>query len=80
VYDGDFSEEVERTLPTVTPDQDSEPYVETVNVNWNNADLSTLDASGQVELTITTPAGSQRYVSLRVPDSLVGEGGGTVQL
>jgi flagellin FlaB len=50
------------------------------DTGYDNSGLSLLDESDHTELTITTPSGSQRYVSLRVPDSLVGDGGGTVQL
>jgi flagellin FlaB len=47
---------------------------------YDNSGLSVLSESANVELTITTESGSQRYVSLRVPDSLVGDSGGSVQL
>jgi len=47
---------------------------------YDNSGIALLEESSTVELTITTPAGSQRYVTLSVPDSLVGDGGGTVQL
>jgi len=47
---------------------------------YDNSRLLLLDESASVELTITTASGSQRYVSLRVPDSLVGNGGSSVQL
>jgi flagellin FlaB len=47
---------------------------------YDNTELDLLDESGNVELTITTESGSQRFVTLSVPDSLVGDGGGTVQL
>jgi flagellin FlaB len=57
----------------------SEP-AEASNTGYDNSALSLLDESASVELTITTASGSQRYVSLRVPDSLVGDGSGTVQL
>ncbi|MGM0398663.1 MAG: hypothetical protein ACQEQY_06670, partial [Halobacteriota archaeon] len=46
----------------------------------DNTDLNTLKEGDAVELTITTDSGSQRYVNLQMPDSLVGEEGGTVQL
>jgi flagellin FlaB len=49
-------------------------------IDNSDASLQNLNSSAQAELTITTPSGSQRYVSLRVPDSLVGDEGGTVQL
>jgi len=52
--------------------------------NSGTSSLGTSDAalveSETVELTITTASGSQRYVTLQVPDSLVGDTGGTVQL
>jgi len=47
---------------------------------YDNSQLSLIGESANVELTITTPAGSQRYVNLQVPDSLIGEGGSSVQL
>jgi flagellin FlaB len=47
---------------------------------YDNTELDVLDESASVEMTITTPSGSQRYVALQVPDSLVGDGEGTVQL
>jgi flagellin FlaB len=59
-----------------------EQIQETVGTSstYDNTELALLDESSNVELTITTPSGSQRYVNLQVPDSLVGDGGGTVQL
>ena len=86
VYSGDFSQEVKRVLPTVTADGEAsgvtagETFVKVEDVNWNNNGLSLLGESANVELTVTTESGSQRYVNLQVPDSLVGDGGGTVQL
>jgi flagellin FlaB len=50
------------------------------DTGYDNSGLSLLDESDSVELTITTASGSQRFVTLSVPDSLVGDGGGTVQL
>ncbi|MGB9965982.1 archaellin/type IV pilin N-terminal domain-containing protein [Halobacterium hubeiense] len=50
------------------------------SVNVDNTDLDLLQESDRVELTITTDSGSQRYVNLRVPSSLVGDEGGTVTL
>ncbi|GAA0274526.1 flagellin [Halobacterium noricense] len=47
---------------------------------YDNSQLGLLEESDNVELTITTPSGSQRYVNLQVPDSLIGEGGSTVTL
>jgi len=47
---------------------------------YDNSQLSFLYESENVELTITTESGSQRYVNLQMPDSLVGDEGGTVQL
>ncbi|MUV59276.1 archaellin/type IV pilin N-terminal domain-containing protein [Halobacterium sp. CBA1126] len=49
-------------------------------VDIDNTDLDLLQESDRVELTITTDSGSQRYVNLRVPSSLVGDEGGTVTL
>jgi flagellin FlaB len=46
----------------------------------DNTDLDLLSEGENVELTITTASGSQRYVNLQVPDSLVGDEGSTVQL
>ncbi|MXR21021.1 hypothetical protein GRX66_10545, partial [Halobacterium sp. PCN9] len=46
----------------------------------DNTDLDLLKEGNNVELTITTESGSQRYVNLQVPDSLVGDEGSTVQL
>ncbi|MFW5924221.1 MAG: archaellin/type IV pilin N-terminal domain-containing protein [archaeon] len=46
----------------------------------DNTNLERLSESSNLELTITTESGSQRYVNLQVPDSLVGDEGGTVQL
>jgi flagellin FlaB len=60
------------TAEVTSDDPSSETY--------DNSNLDLLDESESVELTITTPSGSQRYVALRVPDSLVGDDGGTVQL
>jgi flagellin FlaB len=50
------------------------------NSSYDNSELALLDESANIELTITTDSGSQRYVNLRVPDSLVGDEGSTVQL
>ncbi|MCG1002949.1 MULTISPECIES: archaellin/type IV pilin N-terminal domain-containing protein [Halobacterium] len=47
---------------------------------YDNSDLGLLEESENVELTITTESGSQRYANLQVPDSLIGEGGSSVQL
>ncbi|WP_353633723.1 archaellin/type IV pilin N-terminal domain-containing protein [Halobacterium sp. NMX12-1] len=47
---------------------------------YDNSDLGLLEESANVELTITTESGSQRYANLQVPDSLIGEGGSSVQL
>jgi len=89
VYDGEYSEELKRTLPIVTADgstnnpnevSQGDEFVEVSNINWNNNDLSLLEESANVEITITTESGSQRYVNLNVPDSLVNDNGGTVQL
>ena len=61
---------------------DSESDIETdiSSIDVNNTDLDLLNEGETVELTITTESGSQRYVNLRVPSSLVGDEGGTVQL
>jgi flagellin FlaB len=53
---------------------------ESYDIDNSDAGLEKLEESEQVELTITTPSGSQRYVTLQVPDSLVGQGDSTVQL
>jgi len=50
------------------------------SVDIDNTDLDLLQESDRVELTVTTDSGSQRYVNLRVPSSLVGDEGGTVTL
>jgi len=50
------------------------------SVDVDNTDLDLLEENERVELTITTDSGSQRYVNLRVPSSLVGDEGGTVTL
>ncbi len=50
------------------------------NMDVDNTDLDLLQESDRVELTVTTDSGSQRYVNLRVPSSLVGDEGGTVTL
>jgi len=47
---------------------------------YDNSQLGLLSESANVELTITTESGSQRYANLQVPDSLVGDEGSTVQL
>ncbi|GAA0274469.1 flagellin [Halobacterium noricense] len=47
---------------------------------YDNSNLGVLHESANVELTITTESGSQRYVNLQMPDSLVGDEGSTVQL
>ena len=47
---------------------------------YDNSKLGVLQESANVELTITTESGSQRYVNLQMPDSLVGDEGSTVQL
>ncbi|MXR22524.1 hypothetical protein GRX66_18785 [Halobacterium sp. PCN9] len=52
----------------------------TENDGYDNSELQLLQEGENVELTITTPAGSQRYVNLQVPDSLIGDGGSSVQL
>ncbi|GAA0274515.1 hypothetical protein GCM10009000_107570 [Halobacterium noricense] len=49
-------------------------------IDVDNTDLDLLQESDRVELTVTTDSGSQRYVNLRVPSSLVGDEGGTVTL
>jgi flagellin FlaB len=74
--DGNADSDVGRPI---SPEVTSTPSDETT-VGYDNSDLSLLDKSETAELTITTASGSQRYVSLRIPDSLVGDGGGTVQL
>ncbi|UWG48025.1 Archaeal flagellin [Halanaeroarchaeum sp. HSR-CO] len=48
--------------------------------SFDNTNLERLSESANIEVTITTESGSQRYVNLQVPDSLVGDEGGTVQL
>ena len=50
------------------------------DIDIDNTDLDLLQESDRVELTVTTDSGSQRYVNLRVPSSLVGDEGGTVTL
>ena len=50
------------------------------NQGYDNTELSLLNNGDEVEITMTTDSGSQRYINLQVPDSLVGDGGGTVQL
>jgi len=52
----------------------------TDSTQYDNTELDLLKESEGVELTINTPSGAQRYVTLRVPDSLVGNEGSTVQL
>lgn len=48
--------------------------------DFDNTGLERLSEGANLELTITTESGSQRYINLQVPDSLVGDEGGTVQL
>jgi len=50
------------------------------DADLDNTKLDLLEEGESTELTITTESGSQRYVTLKVPDSLVGDDGGTVQL
>jgi|GEM_PF-94350 len=61
-----------------TADDDIETNPGAIDID--NTDLDLLQESDRVELTITTDSGSQRYVNLRVPSSLVGDEGGTVTL
>jgi flagellin FlaB len=68
-YDSDVNSGTGRNVDAVNNGQE-----------YDNTGLEVLEESENVELTITTPAGSQRYVSLRVPSSLVGDSGSTVQL
>ncbi|MGM0398664.1 MAG: archaellin/type IV pilin N-terminal domain-containing protein [Halobacteriota archaeon] len=60
--------------------EDSDVDADLSDTHLNNLEIERLEESDQIELTITTDSGSQRYVNLQVPDSLVGEQGGTVQL
>jgi flagellin FlaB len=53
---------------------------QTAATDYDNTALDLLEESEQAELTITTPSGSQRYVTLQVPDSLVGDDASTVTL
>jgi len=59
-----------------------EPIEDSLNSGegYDNSKLGVLQESANVELTITTESGSQRYVNLQMPDSLVGDEGSTVQL
>ncbi|GAA0274520.1 archaellin/type IV pilin N-terminal domain-containing protein [Halobacterium noricense] len=59
---------------------DIEVDLNSQSYNVDNTKLDLLQESDRVELTITTDSGSQRYVNLRVPSSLVGDEGGTVTL
>ena len=61
-------------------DTDIEQNLTSSTYDIDNTELDLLSEGDTVELTITTPSGSQRYVNLQVPDSLVGDEGGTVQL
>ncbi|MFW5924222.1 MAG: archaellin/type IV pilin N-terminal domain-containing protein [archaeon] len=61
-------------------DSDSDIDVDLTDYHLDNTNLETLSESDNIELTITTESGSQRYVNLQMPDSLVGDEGGTVQL
>jgi len=66
------------SVSTYSADTDIEEDPSSVDID--NTDLDLLSEGDRVELTITTDSGSQRYVNLRVPSSLVGDEGGTVQL
>jgi flagellin FlaB len=57
-----------------------EPDTSPIISNSGVSSLENLQTSEQAELTITTASGSQRYVTLQVPDSLVGQGDSNVQL
>ncbi|WP_179208111.1 hypothetical protein, partial [Halobacterium hubeiense] len=63
-------------IESVEPISDSDSNYQ----GYDNSDLGLLEESENVELTITTESGSQRYANLQVPDSLIGEGGSSVQL
>ncbi|MXR22523.1 hypothetical protein, partial [Halobacterium bonnevillei] len=66
------------SVATYGSDADIETDISSIDVN--NTDLDLLTEGETIELTVTTESGSQRYVNLRVPSSLVGDEGGTVQL
>jgi len=72
-YDGD-------NVSVSTYDANDDIEEDPSGIDVDNTDLDLLQESDQVELTITTDSGSQRYVNLRVPSSLVGDEGGTVTL
>jgi flagellin FlaB len=61
------------TVTLTKPDND-------YDITNSGTSLSNLNAGDSAELTITTASGSQRYVTINVPDSLVNQDGSTVQL
>lgn len=67
-------------VATETYGDDSDIDAELSGEDVDNLDLKRLGETDSAELTITTSSGSQRYVNLQVPDSLIGEDGGTVQV
>ncbi|UWG48026.1 Archaeal flagellin [Halanaeroarchaeum sp. HSR-CO] len=76
----DSGNAVNVTDETYGSEADIEENLQSLSYNVDNTELDLLTESDNVELTITTSSGSQRYVNLKVPDSLVGDEGGTVQL
>ena len=73
---GDKNGEAGQHIESVEPINNSDSNYQ----GYDNSDLGLLEESENVELTITTESGSQRYANLQVPDSLIGEGGSSVQL
>ncbi|MFW5924223.1 MAG: archaellin/type IV pilin N-terminal domain-containing protein [archaeon] len=76
----DSDNPVNVTDETYGDDADIDENLYSDDYNVDNTDLDLLTESDNVELTITTDSGSQRYVNLQVPDSLVGNEGGTVTM
>ncbi|UWG48024.1 Archaeal flagellin [Halanaeroarchaeum sp. HSR-CO] len=70
----------ETAVATEQYDSETDIDVDLNSTHLDNTVLSRLGESDNLEITITTESGSQRYVNLQVPDSLVGDEGGTVQL